>query len=71
MEVDGYRGIPGLYWGVHALINAKISQVEFDWSAYAGVRLKEYWDWRGEEDGSRAKEGREIPLRERRWAEEG
>ncbi|MCJ1396338.1 hypothetical protein MMC18_009227 [Xylographa bjoerkii] len=45
-EVDRFRGIPGLYWGIWALIQATISQIDFDYAAYAPVRLKEYWDWR-------------------------
>ncbi|KAL9046154.1 MAG: hypothetical protein Q9214_000939 [Letrouitia sp. 1 TL-2023] len=69
-EVDLYRGVPGLYWGVWALIQATISQIDFDYASYAEVRLQEYWDWRGEVDGSRRRDGREIPLRERRWAQE-
>lgn len=69
-EVDAYRGVPGLYWGIWALIQATISQIDFDYASYAGVRLQEYWDWRAEESGMRAKEGREMPLRERRLAEE-
>ncbi|KAI4214466.1 MAG: hypothetical protein LQ351_002883 [Letrouitia transgressa] len=69
-EVDLYRGVPGLYWGVWALIQATISQIDFDYASYAEVRLQEYWDWRGEVDGSRQRDGREIPLRERRWAQE-
>ncbi|MCJ1399479.1 hypothetical protein MMC11_002681 [Xylographa trunciseda] len=45
-EVDRFRGIPGLYWGIWALIQATISQIDFDYAAYAPIRLKEYWDWR-------------------------
>ncbi|KAL8989789.1 MAG: hypothetical protein Q9177_001404 [Variospora cf. flavescens] len=69
-EVDAYRGVPGLYWGIWALIQATISQIDFDYASYAEVRLQEYWDWRAEEGGSRENEERERPLRERRWAEE-
>ncbi len=69
-EIDAFRGVPGLYWGIWALIQATISQIDFDYAAYAEVRLGEYWAWRTEDDGSRAKEGKEKPLRERRWAEE-
>ncbi|KAI4227583.1 MAG: hypothetical protein L6R36_002284 [Xanthoria steineri] len=69
-EVDAYRGVPGLYWGIWALIQATISQIDFDYASYAEVRLREYWDWRAEESGTRAKEGREMPLREQRLAEE-
>ena len=69
-EVDRFRGIPGLYWGIWALIQATISQIAFDYASYAEVRLREYWDWRAEEDGSRARTGSTPSLRERRWAEE-
>lgn len=69
-EVDVYRGVPGFYWGIWALIQATISEIHFDYASYAEVRLGEYWAWRAEEDGSRAAKGEETPLRERRWAEE-
>ncbi|KAL2042876.1 hypothetical protein N7G274_004636 [Stereocaulon virgatum] len=69
-EIDMFRGVPGLYWGIWALIQATISQIDFDYASYAEDRLGEYWAWRAEEDGSRAKKGEEKPLRERRWAEE-
>lgn len=69
-EVDVYRGAPGFYWGIWALIQATISEIHFDYASYAEVRLGEYWAWRAEEDGSRAAKGGEPPLRERRWAEE-
>lgn len=68
-EVDMFRGIPGLYWGIWALIQATISQIDFDYANYAETRLGEYWAWRAEQDGSRAKDGRDMPLRERRWTE--
>lgn len=68
-EVDVFRGIPGFYWGIWALIQATISQIDFDYASYAEVRLGEYWAWRAESDGSRAASGKEAPLRERRWAE--
>lgn len=66
-EVDLFRGVPGLYWGVWGLIQAEISHIDFDYGSYAELRLSEYWAWRAERDGSR--EG-EMPERERRWAEE-
>ncbi|KAL1862219.1 hypothetical protein Plec18167_000994 [Paecilomyces lecythidis] len=69
-DVDRFRGIPGFYWGVWALIQATISQIDFDYASYAEVRLGEYWAWRRELDGSRARAGEEMPLRERRWAQE-
>ena len=69
-DVDRYRGMPGLYWGIWSLIQATISQIDFDYASYAEVRLGEYWAWRQEVDGSRAKDGKDMPLRERRWAQE-
>ena len=68
-EVDRYRGMPGLYWGVQALVQDAISDVKFDWASYAEVRLAEFWAWRGEVDGSRSRTGAQIPFRERRWAQ--
>jgi len=67
-EVDRYRGMPGLYWGIWALIQATISQIDFDYASYAEVRLGEYFAWRTEGSGS-ATGTAEKPLRERRWAE--
>lgn len=59
-EVDAFRGLPGFYWGIWALIQDTISQIDFDYAAYAEIRLGEYWAWkRGEES-----------VRENRWAEE-
>lgn len=69
-QIDDFRGVPGFYWGVWALIQAMISQIDFDYPTYAEKRLGEYWDWKAETSGSRQREGREMPLRERRWAEE-
>lgn len=85
-DVDRFRGIPGLYWycflrcfymlhanpnrGVWSLIQAQISQIDFDYASYAEVRLGEYYAWRREVDGSRTQAGEEMPLRERRWAQE-
>ena len=69
-EIDRWRGIPGLYWGTWSLIQATISEIDFDYAAYAEERLGEYFAWRSELDGTRAQEGRKMPLRERRWAED-
>lgn len=68
-EVDEFRGVPGFYWGIWALIQAQISQINFDYADYAEVRLGEYWAWRAEVTGTRASEGKELPLREKRWAQ--
>ena len=69
-DVDRYRGMPGLYWGIWALIQATISQIDFDYASYAEVRLGEYWAWREEAAGTRKRAGKEMPLREKRWAQE-
>ena len=69
-DVDDFRGLPGFYWGIWALIQATISQIDFDYATYAELRLAEYFDWRAEQDGSRASRGEAMPLRERRWAQE-
>jgi len=69
-EVDLFRAVPGFYWGIWALIQATISQIDFDYAAYAEIRLGEYWAWREEVDGSRAAAGKEMPVREKRWAQE-
>lgn len=68
LEIDDFRGLPGLYWGIWALIQAMISSIDFDYVTYARDRLGEYWAWRGEDNGMRARAGHEMPLRERRWA---
>jgi ethanolamine kinase len=56
--------------GVWALIQAQISQIDFDYADYAEQRLGEYWAWKREVDGSRKQAGEEMPLREKRWAQE-
>ena len=66
-DIDRYRGMPGLYWGVWALIQATISEIDFPYATYAEERLGEYWDWRAETKGTRKGE---MPLRERRWAQQ-
>ncbi|KAK3364253.1 kinase-like domain-containing protein, partial [Lasiosphaeria hispida] len=65
-EVDRYRGLPGLYGGLWALVQAAVSQIDFDYTALAEARLGEYFAWRAEEDGSRAREGKDMPLCEQR-----
>ena len=69
-QIDAFRGLPGFYWGIWALIQSMISQIDFDYPKYAELRLSEYWAWKGEMDGSRERDGKEMPVRERRWAEE-
>lgn len=67
-EVDIFRGVPGFYWGIWSSIQATISEIDFDYAAYAESRLGEYWAHKAEVDGSRAASGKEMPLRERIWA---
>ncbi|KAK8050358.1 kinase-like protein [Apiospora phragmitis] len=69
-EVDAFRGLPGFYWGIWALIQATISQIDFNYANYAQIRLGEYWAWKAEHTGQREKSGEDLPVREKRWAEE-
>ncbi|KAM0520211.1 hypothetical protein ACHAPE_003491 [Trichoderma viride] len=67
-EVEVFRGVPGFYWGIWALIQATISHIAFDYASYAELRLGEYWAYKAEADGSREKKGEEKPLREKTWS---
>ena len=67
-EVDAYRGVPGFYWGIWALIQETISQIDFDYAAYAEIRLGEYWAWKKVVSGEVS--ATEAGLREARWASE-
>ncbi len=69
-DVDLFRGVPGFYWGIWALIQARISDINFDYASYAETRLAEYWAWKAERDGTRAASGEDMPPREQRWAQE-
>ena len=73
-QVDRFRGIPGFYWGIWALIQKEISQIDFDYGAYAELRLGEYWAWRraaaGGGDNARETTAEKWLRREKRWAEE-
>ena len=70
--VDRFRGVPGFYWGVWALIQAQISLIDFDYAKYAAVRLGEYWAWKDAcGHGAHGAHGSpDAPLRERRWAQD-
>jgi ethanolamine kinase len=59
-QVDSWRGVPGFYWGIWALIQAQISLIDFDYASYAEVRLGEYWAWKEEK----------ATEREKKWAQE-
>jgi ethanolamine kinase len=68
-QIDLYRGLPGLYWGIWALIQAQSSKIDFDYAKYAEIRLGEYFAWRGEPvEGEGIKEKMEV--RESRWAQD-
>ena len=67
-QIDEFRGMPGLYWGIWSLVQATISQIDFDYASYAEVRLGEYFAWREESNGDRSKAGKEVTLRESYWA---
>ena len=60
MDCANKLWVGGFIRGIWALIQDTISQIDFDYAAYAEVRLGEYWAWkRGEKS-----------VRENRWAEE-
>jgi ethanolamine kinase len=69
-QVDLFRGVPGFYWGIWALIQAQISLIDFDYADYAEVRLGEYFAWKRETSGEREKSGEPMPLREQVWAKD-
>ncbi|KAF7562287.1 hypothetical protein G7046_g1879 [Stylonectria norvegica] len=68
-EVDGFRGFPGFYWGLCALIQAEAStgSIDFDYAGYAEKRLAEYWAWRKQDDRESGID-QEMQLREDKWA---
>ncbi|KAI1479876.1 ethanolamine kinase [Daldinia eschscholtzii] len=68
-EVDIFRGVPGFYWGIWALIQATISHIDFDYAEYAEIRLGEYWGWREASISNGTSTGKELSIRERRWAQ--
>lgn len=45
--IDTYfRGLPGLWFGLWGLVQIEDSSEEFDYGAYAAMRLEEYWAWK-------------------------
>lgn len=68
-QVDRFRGAPGFYWGVWALIQNKISSIDFDYASYAEMRLGEYFAWKGAVVGG-VDGGESGVVREKRWAQE-
>ena len=69
-QVDRFRGVPGFYWGIWALIQAQISLIEFDYASYAEIRLGEYFAWKKTLDGGVETENERMVLREKIWASE-
>ncbi|ODQ64627.1 kinase-like protein [Nadsonia fulvescens var. elongata DSM 6958] len=47
-ELRAWWGMPGLYWGIWAFIQAQISEIDFDYASYAEERLEEYWTWKAQ-----------------------
>ncbi|TID30234.1 hypothetical protein CANINC_001241 [Pichia inconspicua] len=45
-EIAYHYGMPGLYWGIWAGIQSKISLIDFDYANYSCERLIEYWNWK-------------------------
>ncbi|RAR10498.1 ethanolamine kinase 1 [Stemphylium lycopersici] len=69
-QVDRFRGVPGFYWGIWALIQAQISLIEFDYATYAEIRLGEYFAWKKSLDGGKEEDNERMMLREKIWAQE-
>ncbi|KAF7543812.1 hypothetical protein G7Z17_g10437 [Cylindrodendrum hubeiense] len=71
-DVDLFRGFPGFYWGLCALIQAQAStgSIDFDYAGYAEKRLSEYWAWRrsGGPDTQTTEPNQAVSQREARWA---
>ncbi|KAI0154495.1 ethanolamine kinase [Hypoxylon sp. FL1284] len=68
-EVDMFRGVPGFYWGIWALIQATISHIDFDYAEYAEIRLGEYYGWRETMKDAGSQACKELSVREKRWAQ--
>lgn len=45
-EISTFYGLPGFYWGIWAIIQSEISNIDFSYSSYGEQRLQEYWDWK-------------------------
>jgi ethanolamine kinase len=42
MEVNGYSLASHFYWGLWAMIQAMVSDIDFDYMSYAVLRFNEY-----------------------------
>ncbi|KAK6526710.1 hypothetical protein TWF281_009913 [Arthrobotrys megalospora] len=69
-QVDVYRGFPGFYWGLCALIQAQAAtgSIDFDYAGYAELRFAEYRAWREQETFGKQRGGEDMSLREMKWA---
>lgn len=45
-EISCYYGMPGFYWGIWAMIQSKLSTIDFNYADYSVLRLEEYWLWK-------------------------
>ncbi|KAI5950162.1 hypothetical protein KGF54_005310 [Candida jiufengensis] len=45
-EISMFYGLPGFYWGIWAMIQSELSNINFNYSNYGKLRLEEYWDWK-------------------------
>lgn len=45
-EIAMFYGLPGFYWGIWAMIQSELSNIDFDYANYGKLRLEEYWDWK-------------------------
>ncbi|KAK6458448.1 ethanolamine kinase [Scheffersomyces xylosifermentans] len=46
-EIATFYGLPGFYWGIWAMIQSELSNIDFNYSNYGKLRLEEYWVWKG------------------------
>ncbi|KAK6201599.1 ethanolamine kinase [Scheffersomyces amazonensis] len=46
-EIATFYGLPGFYWGIWAMIQSELSNIDFNYSNYGKLRLEEYWEWKG------------------------
>lgn len=45
-EIESYYGMPGFYWGIWAMIQSELSNIDFNYAEYSELRLEEYWNWK-------------------------
>lgn len=56
-EIQAFYGLPGFYWGIWAMIQQEISNIDFDYDKYGAQRLGEYWTWKEMFWGNRTSNG--------------